>query len=86
MIKNVSTKILTDINHAVTDVKPWDEAIADAQDLIEENHTSVRQLKRSIGLMRELRDKGAAFPGVGAIQGLGIVAVRSACDNHGPNG
>jgi hypothetical protein len=41
----------------------WDKAIRDAQELIEESHASVPQLKRSIGLMRELRDKGAPFPG-----------------------
>jgi hypothetical protein len=43
----------------------WDKAIADAGELIEESHSLVRQLKKSIEMMRRLRDKGVIFPGGG---------------------
>lgn len=42
----------------------WDRAIADAEEMIGDETAHVRRLKRSVKMLRELRDTGAAFPSI----------------------
>jgi hypothetical protein len=61
-----STTILANDSQATKQSKSWDQAIADAEELIDEAKSQERELKRSIELFKRLRDSGAALPGESA--------------------
>ena len=56
--------ILVRSNGVTKPTNPWDRVITDAQEMIEDARTSIRQLRRSIELSKKLRDRGAVFPGL----------------------
>ena len=62
-----STIILGNNSRPAKTPNRWDKAIADAAELIEESKREQRELKRSIELLKRLRDAGAALPGESTI-------------------
>lgn len=65
MIERLSTIILDKPKAASNSQELWDKAIADAEEMIQEEAAHLKQLKRSVVLSKELRDRGVGFPGVG---------------------
>ncbi len=63
MKSDLSTPFLDSPEPLSKEADLWNIAIADAEELVREAATSIRQLKKSIKIFKQLRDKGAAFPG-----------------------
>jgi predicted translin family RNA/ssDNA-binding protein len=57
--QNGSTKFA----HSSEAVSRWNEAISDAERMLEEAKQKVARLRRSIKTFQELRDDGEPFPG-----------------------
>ena len=65
MSKNLSTSIFTKSYDASNQDSLWEQAISDAQELRKQAQARAAELKRSIEILKSLRERGAKFPGSG---------------------